>query len=149
MGIKQDKGNSFLGDIVSEVRSRIIEERQYREDEIAYQAGDEASQRERYKMIHSAILAFIELNASNEVIYNLLDKYFGVDTIREAKELTRDARINSQVAKIKEYKRSQGLTVYELREYAHETDLYNRLENEEKLLTLPVDKLVSILEKGK
>lgn len=130
----------FVGDTL---REGIIR----RDDEIAYQAADEATQRERDRMIHAAIAAFIELDADNETIYGLLDKYFGVTAIRDATEYTKHARINSQYYKLKEYKQKQGMTPPEFRAYLKETHFEERMESEAKLRTISAEKLAAALEK--
>ena len=136
------KAAGFVGDAV---REGIIR----RDDEIAYQAADEATIREHDRMIRAAIAAFIDLDADNETIYELLDKHFGVTAIRDAVEYTKYARINSQYYKLKEYKQGQGMTPPEFRTYITDTHFDERMENEAKLRTLSAEKLATALEKGK
>ena len=142
VGDKLHEAAGFVGDII---RESIIR----RDDEIAYQAADEATLREHDRMIQSAIAAFIDLDVDNETIYELLDKHFCVTAIRDAVEYTKHARINSQYYKLREYKQRQGMAPPEFRAYISDTHFEERMENEAKLRTLSVEKLASVLEKGK
>ena len=135
-----DKVSGFLGDTF---REGIIQ----RDNEIAYQAANEAIQSERDRMIRAAISAFIDLDADNETIYGLLDKYFGVTAIRDATEYTKNARIDSQYYKLKEYKQRQGMTSPEFRVYLKDTHFEERMESEAKLRTISAEKLAAALEK--
>ncbi len=132
----------FVGDVV---RDSIAQ----RDDEIANQAADKAILNERDRMIRAAIAAFIDLDADNETIYELLDKYFDVTETRKAIEYTKQVRINSQHNKLKVYKLGQGMTPPEFRTYISNTHFKERMENEAKLRTLSVEKLAIALEKGK
>ena len=100
------------------------------------------------KTLESAIEAFIELGVDDAKIYELLHKYFGMDSIKDAILYTTYARINTQYLKLKSYKLKQGMSSPAFGQYLREADFFDRMENEPKLRTLTPEKLAAALEKS-
>lgn len=109
--------------------------------------ADIASHENYNKTIESAIEAFIELGADDTKIYELLHKYFNLDSFEDMMLYTAFARINSQYKKLREYKIKLGMAPLEFGRYCRENDFAEKLENEPKLRTLSPDKLAAALEK--
>lgn len=100
---------------------------------------------QRDRDIHSAILCLLENKSTKaDDIRSLLHKYFGVDSISEADKYIKEARIQFQYIKLQGY---LGLDGAEWVKYKREFDVVRKLDSNEKLLELSVEKLKDAIEK--
>jgi len=100
---------------------------------------------QRDKDIHSAILCLLENKSTKaDDIRALLHKYFDVDSISKADMYIKEARIQFQYSKLQEH---LGLKGAEWMKYRKDFDVVRKLESNEKLLELSVEKLKVAIEK--
>ena len=104
-----------------------------------------AKEMQRESDILAAIMGFVDLKASDMTILELLQKYFGIDSISEGKQYIIDARIYYQCSKLKDY---LGLSGPDWLRYKNEYAVLSKLKNNPKLLEMPVEKLITKIEKN-
>lgn len=120
--------------------------RQYiseRED-AAYEEGKKA---QRNKDIRYAIEAFIELKQDDSMIFDLLNRHFGIESIPEVQTHIKAARRHIQIIKLRDLCLSEGMNLSEFRSYADKHQLGEKLEADSKLLYLSAEKLKVAIEK--
>lgn len=97
--------------------------------------------------INKAVCAFVELKQSDSVIYGLLNDYFGVADISEAREYVKKARIHTQIVNLRIYCTENGMTNSEFRQYAIDHALEANLKATSKLLEMSPEKLKAYFDK--
>lgn len=106
-----------------------------------------AQQRQYERDVYSAVCSFLELKLSDAEIYQLLAKYFKMDSITEASEYVRDAKISRQIVKLREYLNQKHSGSFDFRQYAENYRLEEKLKNNPKLLDISAEKLRAAIEK--
>jgi len=91
-----------------------------------------------------AAMGFIDLKASDMTILELLQKYFGVESITEGKRYLVDAHAYYQCDKLKDYLGMNGALWVR---YKNEFAVLDKLKSNPKLWALPVEKLKVVIEK--
>lgn len=108
---------------------------------------DRAKEHQRDNDIFKAACAFVELKQSDSSIYGLLNDYFGVEDISEAREYVKKARIHTQIVNLRVYCTENGMTNSEFRQYATDHSLEAKLKVTSKLLEMSPEKLKAYLDK--
>lgn len=107
----------------------------------------QAKKRQKDKDIYAATCAFAELKQDDGTIYGLLNDYFGVDDISEAREYVKKARVRMQVVNLRVYCTEKGMTNSEFRQYAIDHALETNLKSTPRLLEMSPEKLKDYLDK--
>lgn len=97
--------------------------------------------------INKAVCAFVELKQSDSAIYGLLNEYFDVEDISEAREYVKKARVHTQIVNLRVYCTENGMTNSEFRQYATDHALEANLKATSKLLEMSPEKLKAYLDK--
>lgn len=106
-----------------------------------------AKEAQRKTDIYKAVCAFVELKQSDAVIYELLNEYFSIEDISEAREYISRARIHKQIKNLRVYCTGHGMTTFEFRKYAEAHALEEKLKSTPTLLELSPEKLKLHLDK--
>ena len=106
-----------------------------------------AKEAQRKTDIYKAACAFVELEQSDAVIYELLNVHFSVEVFSVAGEYISRARIHKQIKNLRVYCTGHGMTTFEFRKYAEEHALEEQLKSTPKLLELSPEKLKLHLDK--
>ena len=91
-----------------------------------------------------AVMGFIDLKADDMRIMELLQKYFKIESISEAKDYITKAHCFYQSDKLQTY---LGLKGIDWVRYKKDNRLFDKLQSDPKLLVMPVEKLKTAIEK--
>lgn len=91
-----------------------------------------------------AVMGFIDLKADDMRIMELLQKYFKINRISEAKDYITKARCFYQSDKLQTY---LGLKGSDWVRYKKDNRLFDKLQSDPKLLVMPIEKLKTAIEK--
>ncbi|MEE0875002.1 MAG: hypothetical protein UIH27_16280 [Ruminococcus sp.] len=129
------------------VYESIENDKMEREEEIYHAGIKHGEETQKRRDIHSAVLSYVNLNISEAEIYRLLSEFFNMDSIGEARQFYKEAKISYQIKSLRLYCEKNGMTTKDFRRYAKEHHLEERLKNEDKLLNLTPEKLKAIIDK--
>ena len=93
-------------------------------------------------------MALIAVKQDDITIYRLLDKIFGVESIKDAEEIVLQARVSHQIICLREFLTENGMSLQEFRQYSKENNLELKLKDNSKLRYLSVEKLKKEISKN-
>lgn len=126
----------------------VVEAKQHHEDDLFNEGYDIGRTSQRKRDVEAAVMAFLDLKVKELDIYNILSKYFGVDSISEASEFLKTAKKVKCYDAFCEYcKRNIGMTRKEYLEYVDGHNLEEQVDNDERLLDMSPEKLKAYLDK--
>lgn len=114
--------------------------------DIRNQTWKEATSYQKKMDVQAAVRAFVELKVKDQEIYQLLSKYFGVDSISEVNEYLFHAKKPRQIKALRQLCERQGMQMEQFRTYAKQHKLEERLKENPKLLELTPEKLKDLLD---
>lgn len=106
-----------------------------------------AQKRQRERDISLATIAFLELKQNDADIYCLLKRCYKIDSIAEANEYLKNAKISSQIIRLREYMEAKGMSSTQFKAYAKSHSLEVMLQKNPKLLDMTAEKLKIAIDK--
>lgn len=107
----------------------------------------DAQYRQYERDVYRVVCSFLDLKLSDAEIYRLLATHFEMDSITEASEHIRKAKVHRQIINLREYLTQQHPNSFDFRQYAKDHHLEEKLRTNPKLLDLSVEKLRVAIEK--
>ena len=121
--------------------------REYVDKECEIEAK-QAAEFQRIKDIKKTVMALIAVKQDDITNYRLLDKIFGVESIKDAEEIVLQARVSHQIICLREFLTENGMSLQEFRQYSKENNLELKLKDNSKLRYLSVEKLKKEISKN-
>ncbi len=107
-----------------------------------------AKYRQRENDIIEVIIMLSDMEKKDEELYEILSKYWNIDSRREASEYISIGRhVEWPYRRLKEYLKSEGLSSLEMIKYMKDNDVRKKLSNNSLLCELPEKKLKSEIDK--
>lgn len=116
-------------------------------DDYCADAEKAAADRQRERDIKAALMGFIELKANDSTMFQLLQRYFHVESISEATIYIQNAKVTAQIKALRELLTKQGMGLNEFRQYSLNIKLEEKLRSNPKLLDMTAEKLKAYLDK--
>lgn len=107
----------------------------------------DAQHRQYERDVFCAVCSFLEIKVSDTEIYRLLATHFKMDSITEASEYIRKAKVHCQIINLREHLERQNPNSFNFRQYAEDHRLEEKLRTNPRLLELSAEKLRVAIEK--
>lgn len=117
-------------------------------DEIVFDEKRNAKEQQRKKDIITVLMVLSELNVKKDDMYDLLYRYWQIDSRSEATEFIRiGCTVEYPFRQLRDYLLNNGYSYNEMRNFMENNRVREKLENNPELAKMPIEKLKSEMEK--
>lgn len=144
MNDNSQKGS--IGTAISEATRKLIEEKK---EEIYSDGFDNGASYQRDRDLEAAVMAFLELKIDDSDIYSLLERYFHVKQITDARTIIQNTKIDKQIQAVHKCLKLQGMENHEIIAFISDFKVREQLETNLSLCELAPEKVIAKLKKNR